>query len=496
MSGAAAPMSTFAAIYSSRAWRLSLSIVAALAGVFLLYRPSSESLIALWDDIARITYTHGFLIAAISAWLVVRRRRELADEPCAPSVAGAAVTVLTGVVWFFAVRAGIEIVNQVLLVILMWLSVWALFGLRVARVIWLPVGFLLFAVPVWDIVNPLLQELTVHAVHALLQVAGIPAYVDGNYVHVAAGVFEVAGGCSGIHFFIVSFSLGTLYGEIGRDPWKVRAWLLALAVGFALLANWVRVFIIVVAGHLTNMQHYLIREEHYNFGWAVFAVMMLFYLILARRIAPPARNEPPPLAELGNGAKGTRATGLLVAIGCVALIPVFEILNPVKPAPLPALGASLPPVPAGWSQATSHTMSWSPVFAGADQEERSEYADDNGQHLAVFVATYAMQRQNKELIAYGNSLIGSNEGPVVSNTRADSGEPAQEIVFEHGNQRSLIRYYYRVGDRRTARGVVAQLWYGFRAMTGATTSQVVAMRAPCVPDCNSARKLLNEFSGQ
>jgi len=112
----------------------------------------------------------------------------------------------------------------------------------------------------------------------------------------------------------------------------------------------------------------------------------------------------------------------------------------------------------------------------------------------VFVATYAMQRQDKELTAYGNSLIGANASHLVSSSRALSDGQAREILVEIAGERALIRYYYRVGNLRIASGVVAQLRYGLSALSGATTSSVVAMRVRCLPDCDSARMLLNEFS--
>jgi EpsI family protein len=185
---------------------------------------------------------------------------------------------------------------------------------------------------------------------------------------------------------------------------------------------------------------------------------------------------------------------MVAALACVVAIPVWEIANPVQPASLPVAGDSLPRPPSGWARVSSGAPTWNPVFAGADQEERATYADVHGRRLDVFVATYAMQRQKKELIAYGNSLIGADEGAVVSSASADAGAPAHELVVEKADQRALIRYYYLVGNRRTARGVVAQLWYGLSALSGTHNSSVVAMRAPCVPDCDSARALLNDFS--
>ena len=501
MSGLAAPLRQAVSLYSSRAGRRALLIVALLTGVFFLYRPSSDSLVEIWNDQARITYTHGFIIAALAAWLVLRRRDELAELRWQPGKLGGLLAVLTGVVWILAVRSGIEVVHQVLLVVLMWLSVWALCGWRMAWVLWLPVGFLMFAVPIWDVVNSTLQSATVVAVQGMLKVVGIPAWVEGNFVHLAAGVFEVAGGCSGIHFFLVSIALGTLYGEIGRDTLKLRAVLLALAIAFALLTNWVRVFIIVVAGYLTDMQHYLVRVDHYNFGWGVFAVMMLGYLLLARRIAPPvrvkedtppvrAKEDTPPMPLSQSHSNLPLAAALLSAF-CVALVPAWEILRPVRAADLPAAGTTLPPAPQGWAS-TGAPAAWNPIFAGADRIERAAYVDAQARQVAAYAAIYASQRQNKELVAYGNSLVGEGEGAIVATNVAPNGD-ARELIVENGDQRELIRYYYQVGQRRTQRNVQAQVWYGLAALRGGAASSVIALRTPCVPDCDAARALLDQF---
>ena len=476
-------MSGAMSIYSSRAWRLSLLIVAVLVGTFLLYRPSSESLVMLWNDTGRITYTHGLVVALMACWLIIRRREQLAELPWEPSLLGAVLALPVGMAWFLAVRSGIEVVHQALLVPLLGLAVWAVFGWRIARALWVPVAFLLLVVPIWDLANPALQWATTNAVHLLLNLAGIPAYVQGNMVHLVAGTFEVEGGCSGLHFFLVSIALGTLYGELGRDTWRMRALLLGLAILFALLTNWLRVFIIVVAGHLTNMQHYLIREEHYSFGWMVFAVLMVVYLLIARRIAPPERAEAATSIRPATGSP--RITTLFVSVACVAAVPAWEILQPVQAAALPAAGASLPAPPEGWSRAQA-AVPWNPVFVGADLTERGDYVNASGARVSAFVAAYALQRQTKELVAYGNSLLGPDDGRIVGSARG-------ELLVEDSRGVSVIRYRYRVGDRATNRGVVAQVWYALEAWRAPAVSSVLALRAACVPDCAAARSLLNEF---
>ena len=477
--------------HAARVWRNAFASVALLISVFFLYGPSSESLMELWSDTGRTTYTHGYVIAALVVWLVWRRRDALAAIPWSPSIAGALLVAAAGVMWLVFVRASIELFHQLLLLGVLWLAVWAVFGLRMARQLWLPIAFLIFAIPIWDQINFLLQETTVQAVALLLDVTTIPVWVDGNFVHLAAGTFEVAGGCSGIHFFIVSLALATLYGEIGQDSWKVRVQLLALASGLALLANWLRVYIIIVAGYLTDMQHFLIREGHYNFGWMVFAVTMLVFFLLARRLAPATRQSSSTVATQEPGM--SRVAVLLIAVACVLALPILERLRKVEPALLTT--ASLPPPPAGWSRSEAGAAStWNPIFGGADRIERAVYASPEGREVQLYIASYAAQGQNKELVAYGNALMSPGEGSVVAESRVVSGGTARDLLIQGPGKNSVNHYYYDIGGHRTDRGVFAQLWYGVLTLRREVVSSVFALRAECAGDCDEARTRLAEFA--
>jgi len=58
-----------------------------------------------------------------------------------------------------------------------------------------------------------------------------------NYVHIPSGTFEIAGGCSGLHFFIVALAISALYGELQRDSIKIRVALICLAALLVWLAT-------------------------------------------------------------------------------------------------------------------------------------------------------------------------------------------------------------------------------------------------------------------
>ena len=490
-------------IVQSRTPLLSLSApqvavvqIALFAIVFALLWPTTLSLMQEWADTDFATYTHGYLIAAVSVWLLYRNRDRLACVPLRPSALGCALLVLTGLTWLIVLRAGLQSLHQALLPILLWLTYLAALGRTVALRSVFAVGYLYFAIPLWGEINALLQGGTVVAVDILLRVSGVAAYVYGNMVHLAAGSFEIAGGCSGLHFFIVALAIATLYGEIHRDSLKVRLQLAALAIVAALLTNWLRVYAIIVAGYLTDMQHYLVRVEHYRFGWVVFAAMMIVFFVIARRM-PSQDEDSRESVERTESVEGVGLSpvGLVAAIAALAVAPAWNVL-----APLQASGAALGRAPtaiAGWrgpdAIGPGETV-WQPVFIGADESRLVRYGAGE-RTVELFTATYDYQVQGRELVGYGNSLTGEQLQIVGRRAVQERRSPLTELVLSSEREgHSLLWYYYAIGERRTTNTLLAQIQYGLASLGGAAPSSVVAWRAKCQNDCVEARRALAEFA--
>jgi exosortase A len=261
-----------------------LAYAALVAATALLYWPSIASLWRRWAPDP--SYSHGWLIFAISAWLVWREAQagRLADGR--PSILGVVALLGLGAAWLLAMAGSIGIVQWLLLPALLFAAAFALYGWTALRRLWFPLGFTLFAIPMWNWLGPLLQDITVDVVGQALMVLRIPALLDGHRVHLPAGSFEIVEGCSGMHFFLVSGTLACLYGWLWyRRPMRTLA-LLGIALAVAMVANWLRVFFVIYAGHKTGMQHFLVQVDHYYFGWVMYMVMMAPVFFLARRLEP------------------------------------------------------------------------------------------------------------------------------------------------------------------------------------------------------------------
>ena len=380
--------------------------------------------------------------------------------PAVPAIAAA------GVMWYLTWAASIQIGHQILLPVLMIGAIAAVGGLAIARACAFPVGYLYFAVPVWGVVNAALQSLTTAAVTVVLRMTGIPAYVEGNFVHIPAGTFAIAGGCSGLHFVIVALAIAALQGEIERVALRTRVLLLCIAAAMSVVTNWVRVYGVILNGYLTDMQGYLVVVDHYTYGWVLFALMMALYFWLTRRMLaaiPLADAEPAsiPVAAAWPWA-ACAATITALAVG-PALAAVAQ-----RHASAGAATVALPAGVDGWQGPLPADSGWAPQYPGSDGSALASYWRD-GRTVEVYVNLYRHQGQGHELVGSGNDLLhGLGPGYAV----------AKFIV---------------VGERRVDGELASKLYYAVDVLRRPTPSGIVAVAVLCDADCDAAASNAEEF---
>jgi EpsI family protein len=478
-------------------WRRFVAAMAFVFAVVVLYWPAFAALAQAWSDTGRLTYTHGYLVAAVSAWLLWRARRGLSQperKVVTPlELAMRALLLLAAVLaWQIAYRAGIQLAQQLLLPPLMVASIYLVLGAGAARAAAMPIAYLYFAIPIWDYFNPAALWSTTHAVRVMLTAAGVPAYFEGNSVQVPAGQFEIEGGCSGMHYIIVALALATLLGELRRDRWpmRIRWWLIALAL--AVFCNWVRVFVVILAGHLTQMQHYLVRDSHYGFGWLLFTLVILALVIIDRRSpqAKPSDTVAPAGDVVGSSGSAARRVALAGWAAAILMLPIA--VNQVIDARSETIIAHHPRA-VGDCEPAELRHQWQPQQRAADREFHRAWLC-GGKQVETYSAWYLDQRQGKKLGGYDNRLAGDAE-VLDSHVESAGGRRFQSLHLRRDGREELIWLTYRVAEREFTHATRAQLWYSLRSLRTLRSPVSVAMaaRAPCEPGCEAAREILSRF---
>lgn len=442
---------------------------------------------------------HGYLVLAASVWLTVTAWQASPPPSLRPDWWAA---LPLGALLVLLVALELMFVNNFRLLLLPPLALAAVafvFGREAAKRLFWSALFLYFALPQWWVINGFLQTLTTAAVSALLQWSQVPAFVQGNFVQLPSGTFEIASGCSGLNYLQAGTALAAFHGLLSFSTWRNRLVLLATAAGVAIVFNWIRVYAVVVTGYVSEMQHYLITGEHHTFGWVLFTVAMVPIVLFASRLE---RRDVHADATTGSG---TGAHALPIAsrpVILAAFAAATSLLLPLAATqPAAALGSATPtalPATLGDGETRAAlTSGWSPVFANAMED--SGVFSGASPPVEVYRAVYPEQDSKHRLLRPANDFLGAGfqllEQPQLDSVTLPDGHALDLMEYRGTLQQRprIVWAWYWVGGTQVAGGLGSRLADLSGSLRGRRDGVATAVAADCVPDCSAAKARLASF---
>ncbi len=477
--------------FAVRAARRSLALVAAsVAALWPTWPPLAQTWSTTTD------YGHGGLVLLLSiAWLAYASRR--IPDTSAPG--GWKATSLLCVAlfgWLLAYKANVDLGKQLLAPLVIWLAVASGAGWRAAVALAAPILYFYFAIPVWELFVPLLQLITVAVSHMVLGLLGIPVKIDGVLVTIPEGSFIVQEGCSGKRYLIVALAVACLIAPLLTMSRRKGIAYVAIAGALALLANWIRVMIVIYAGHVTNMKHYFVAREHASLGWLIFLILLVAVCSIGWAFKGPVRRPAAPAAPSGEEHPG-KAAALLATLAVLCVSPIAIGYSSHRAANATAVLPAEKSL-AGWTGPMSPSGLWDPRFVGATAESQSAFEYSGGGWVEAFRATYANQTSTTKLVNYFNRVVGDRWLVLDTQHRIRQRPKGQIEVTTvktrdaHG-QLWLIDYSYNVDGIATSREWLTQVLFGLHSWTHAAPSSVIAVAAQCGGTCDTAQATLSRF---
>lgn len=158
-------------------------------------------------------------------------------------------------------------------------------------------GLLTFTLPLLSQLNDLLISISSVITGKLVATSNITALIEGNSISIPGGKIIIADGCSGLRYLTISILLGYIICLLNKSSWKQIIYIMLTSVFIGLLANWLRIFILVLVGYNTNMQSSLM-QDHETFGWVLFSLIVGPALYLAPVNKNSERPTPLPNPNL------------------------------------------------------------------------------------------------------------------------------------------------------------------------------------------------------
>jgi EpsI family protein len=475
-------------------------LIALVLITLALYHETVGSLMRLWTDPNKSNYQHGLPLLGICIFLFYRRWVELgASRPAQPSLSAPALLLLVSLVWLVARLANSEAGQELTLILLISLVVASVVGYRRATVLAVPLAMLMFAVPIWEPLNPYLQQLTAHAVTVLLNLTGLPALLEGTYISVPAGTFDVRPACAGVTQVMVGTMVGAAFAYIRRLPPVVAFCVVATAAGVSVLTNTLRIYTTVIIGQLSGMHQYAFIK-HWAPGWVLFGIGMFIFLFLADRWTPPPDPPGGTLSADAAGTVGSHGTGLtrsaMLGLSALVLGPALLYAYQSDRREIGALVLDLPAEIGVWRAATAPGGGYRPVFQNPDLTYESLYRDAQGSRARLHVAEYAYQEPDKLAVSYASWIYDeSTWQPVLTRTRdlGDGATVAEARIQTRGGARSVVWQWYYVHGSAVSSVYRAKLLNAWGTLNKDPAIAVVVVVAEVEGSYESTEALLMRF---
>lgn len=384
-------------------WRRALGALVLLwLATLWIHRETLLAMVAIWDRSE--TFAHAWVVPPITAWLVWRLRHQALAQVPRPVPWLLVLLVTVGLLWLLGSLAAVGSVMQLALVAMLVLSVPALLGWDVARVLMFPLGFVFFCVPIGEFMTPSLMNWTASITVAALRASGIPVYQQGLQFVIPSGNWSVVEACSGIRYLIASVMVGTLFAYLNYQSMKRRLIFVGVSIIVPLAANWLRAYMIVMLGHLSG-NTLAVGADHLVYGWVLFGIIIMILYWIGARWAEPMDEPAPAQSSAAPWPATGMVTGLLALL--VVALPLLAVqrLAAVAAAPVPAL--VLPAqLPGGWQRADMTLPDWPAGFVNPSATVRGEYRSPRGDSVAVEVFYYRQQGEQRKLISSVNRMVG------------------------------------------------------------------------------------------
>lgn len=462
---------------SSRPMLPYILLSAAIVTCFVIFSEGLISLVNRWIEYDE--YSHGFFIPLISCWFLWSRREALLHSIGRPSWLGLVLVMGAVVILIVANLSAIYILAQIGFIIALAGILLAFGGFSFLKLCLMPLFFLLFAIPLPFFVDAALswrlQLISSELGVFIIQLYGIPVFLEGNVIDLGEFQLQVVEACSGLRYLFPLLSLGFLTAYSFKAPLWQKVFLFLSTIPITIVMNSVRIGII---GILVNYWGTGMAEGflHAFEGWIIFLacgliLMAEIYLLSrfsSRKGFDGVLSFPEiPVPEMLKGAIANRGTGPVLSsliILIVAFVTVFSISTRIETVPDRERFALFPETIGEWSGSTSFLKPRIELFLGLDDYILANYSTQDQPQINLYIAYYKSQRNGvsphspQSCIPGGGWLISSLSERTFS--PANNMQPIKynKVVIERQGIKQIVYYWFDQRGRTIANEYVAK-WY-------------------------------------
>ncbi len=447
----------------------------------LLFQDGLTSMLAAWSS--KEEYSHGYLIPIITLFLIWLKRDELQQVSFERSWVGVIVVLLGVGIYFLGELSTLFIIVQYAFLLTLYGLVLALMGWRAFRVVWVPLLYLLFMIPLPDfILNNLSNELQLISSKlgvAFIRACDISVYLEGNVIDLGIYKLQVAEACSGLNYLFPLMSLAFLVAYLFKGAWWKKAVIFLSSIPITIVMNSFRIGVI---GVLVENWGISMAEGflHYFEGWVVFllctALLVAEVWLFARFSLPRQRlseviglEYPAPLPK-DTVFRSRGLTGSLIMTIPVLLLALGGasfVTERVEVPPERLAFEEFPLTVGGWEGSNDYLEQEIIDVLKFDDYVLADYQDEQRRRVNFYVAYYGSQRKGESAHSPRSCIpgdgwqIASLTQRVIEGARVNQSPlRVNRVEIRKGEYKQVVYYWFQQRGRVITNEFLVK-WYLF-----------------------------------
>ncbi len=444
--------------------------VALLLGLFVAaYWVPLGAMVNTWatnDD-----YSYGFLVPFVSIYLFWDLRTRLKGM-----VFSANWAFFPGLVFFillsiYGILGSSGHIARPAIPVLIFLIAGFCFGREFLKAMWLPLVFLVFMVPLPNMLDRtigfFLKSISSKLGGALIKLSGISVHVSGNIIDLGVTKLQVVDACSGLRFVFPLLALGIIYAYFfERILWK-KALCVFMTVPIAIVTNGIR---IGITGILTEYFGPKVAEGFFHdfSGWAIFMFAFVFLLIfgqMLRMFSSKSKNTdkmPKPVQTLEKVYPERINPDVRISMGVTAVLlaAVFLLTLNAKVLPridLPSGMAGFPIQFGGWEGKTEKIEADIIRESGAEEAFSATYRSPVDGDVSLYIGYRGSAFLENENFFHSPTVCLPASGWTVleESNRTITEIPffgklvVSRMIMEAMGSKTLVYFWFQTKDRVT-----------------------------------------------
>jgi len=410
----------------------------------LAFRPTDSIVVEVEGWFFEPSDTAPLIVVALSLWLLYRRSERLVSLAWRGGSVALSALLYAGALAIFvwSLRTGASDLQALSLMLTGTATAYLLGGTAALSVVWVPVCFLLFAIP---IPSPLrhaivwkFQNGTAESTGMLLYTFGIPAVVSGDRIQLAKTVFAVIETCSGLRSAITLSMLAVLMIDLFRRGGWHAALLLLFTPFLAFATNALRSVGLV----LNPASDIATIHSLQGIGMLLASVLVLYAFdgLLERLHVPDGapRGRAPRSGAAPARSRAAWVFAFLVLLGVLGSVvspwrePSPDVLLPVD---------AIPRKLEGWRSSDLQTDRLFLGMAALTGMVDRRYVQGST-WVDVFVGSGSPRQRLRSFYSPKTAIPGSGWIIEEQSRRDRGGVPVDELVVRRGSERRLVRHWY------------------------------------------------------